>query len=445
MGNPDHLAWLKEGVNAWNARRQRHSFKPDLRSESISNALGAEERDFIHDTRRANARGINLSGANLIQATLNNLDFTGANFVQSDLSESSLVNSVFTGAMFVGSRLRNARPHSANFQGAKFLSSEFDAAQFVGADLGEAQLWRCSLVKTHLYNANLIGTDFLQSRPWMADLFLPQERFDVDSSPFNRTNITGIEDLLSSCREFRQLHGDDVVLYFRGQSNSSWELRPSVMRQGQDGQAALRPVEGDMLNDLVTRQPEPFSQQGSAIAQWVFAQHHGLRTRLLDVTRNPLVGLYYACEGHHNLDGQLHVFAVPNSLIKPFNSDTVSIIANFAKLSRREQNMLLGKTKEDASDDVFPAMRTIFSDGWRRNSPGPKADSIRISAGNARISREESTYETSIESSWWNLKECLKESGRNLEPSFFQLSMNDSTAVRSSAGTNAPRYTPISL
>ena len=244
------------------------------------------------------------------------------------------------------------------------MSSEFDAAQFVGADLGEAQLWRCSLVKTHLYNANLIGPDFLQSRPWMADLFLPQERFDVDSSPFNRTNITGIEDLLSSCREFRQLHGDDVVLYFRGQSNSSWELRPSVMRQDQDGQAALRPVEGDMLNDLVTRQPEPFSQQGAAIAQWVFAQHHGLRTRLLDVTRNPLVGLYYACEGHHNLDGQLHVFAVPNSLIKPFNSDTVSIIANFAKLSRREQNMLLGKTKEDASDDVFPRPRAVDRHGY---------------------------------------------------------------------------------
>ena len=51
----------------------------------------------------------------------------------------------------------------------------------------------------------------------------------------------------------------------------------------------------------------------------------------------------------------MHVFAVPKSLIKPFDSDTVSVIANFAKLPRREQNMLLGKTAEDATDDVFPS------------------------------------------------------------------------------------------
>ena len=354
MGNPEHFAWLKDGVNAWNARRQRHSFKPDLQSESISRALGAEERDFIHDTRRANARGINFSGSDLKQATLNNLDFTGAYFLQSDLRQASLVNSDFTGSLFVEARLGYARPRSANFRGARFLLSELDAAQFIEADLQDAQLWRCGLERTHLYNANLIGTDFLQSRPWMADLFLPQEGPDVDSTPFNRTSIPGIEDLLSSCREFRRLHGEDVVLYFRGESDSSWDLRPSVMRQGQDGHAALRSVEWDMLNDLMIRQPGSFSQLESAIDQWVFAQHHGLRTRLLDITRNPLVGLYYACEGHPTEDGQLHVLAVPKSLIKSFSSDTVSIVANFAKLSRREQNMLLGKAKKDATGDVFP-------------------------------------------------------------------------------------------
>ena len=39
----------------------------------------------------------------------------------------------------------------------------------------------------------------------------------------------------------------------------------------------------------------------------------------------------------------LHVFAVPRELIKPFNSDSISIIANFSKLRREEQNLSIRK------------------------------------------------------------------------------------------------------
>ena len=110
-----------------------------------------------------------------------------------------------------------------------------------------------------------------------------------------------------------------------------------------------------MLNDLMIREPEAFNGLGSALAQWVLAQHHGLKTRLLDITRNPLVALFNACDDDREKDGRLHVFAVPRSLIKPFSSDTVRILSNFAKLPRGDQNVLLGKTEEDVRGDVFPA------------------------------------------------------------------------------------------
>jgi len=109
-----------------------------------------------------------------------------------------------------------------------------------------------------------------------------------------------------------------------------------------------REAEKDMLTDMMTRQPNGFDAEDSFFGKLVIAQHFKLPTRLLDITRNPLVALYNASEKHDHQgiecesDGRLHVFAVPRNLIKPFNSDVISVVANFARLARKEQEALLG-------------------------------------------------------------------------------------------------------
>jgi FRG domain len=69
-------------------------------------------------------------------------------------------------------------------------------------------------------------------------------------------------------------------------------------------------------------------------------QHYSLPTRLLDITSNPLIALYFSCKSHVSQDGEVIVFSMERDQIKYFDSDTASCIANLTRLPKASKDDL---------------------------------------------------------------------------------------------------------
>ena len=159
MANPEHLAILKKGVDAWNQWRMRsHQITPDLSGANLAeyalvgfNFTGTH----LHNVNLAGAQlsnsnlsRANLIGANLTEAWLEVVGFSEANLTDADLRRARLMSADFFGTILRG----------ANVAGANLIHANLSKAKLERANLRCADLRYCLIVGADLTCANLTGS-----------------------------------------------------------------------------------------------------------------------------------------------------------------------------------------------------------------------------------------------------------------------------------------------
>lgn len=143
------------------------------------------------------------------------------------------------------------------------------------------------------------------------------------------TTIKSVTEYLNLIKELEIKNN----VFFRGHADHSYNLNPGIYREINDKKnKTLIDYEDQIYREVISKSPQEFLGK-TTLESLALLQHYEAPTRVLDLTENSLVALFFAVN-KGTANGEVIIFDIPDEFVCHYNSDRVTILSNIAKCDK---------------------------------------------------------------------------------------------------------------
>lgn len=141
-------------------------------------------------------------------------------------------------------------------------------------------------------------------------------------------DIINVENFLNSIKNIQEIYrvyeSDKPSVYYRGQTSRNFKNISSSISRNE----GLTNNEEKMYKEIIDNKPDDFEGYNTIFERLTKMQHYGLPTRLIDLTINPLIALFFAVENLENKeDGEVFVLIKKTSKVDSIEVKLNSLLA----------------------------------------------------------------------------------------------------------------------